>query len=179
MKDPRPLQKLKQAQADDELKLQKLMSVMPRAFVYDYDGSEENLLRITFRPNPDYNPPSYEARIVHSLAGTILVDTQRKRLARIAGHLVDRVEFGYGLLGRIDSGTLELERVEVGPQQWKTAFINIHFSGRMVLFKTINKDQFERRSDFQVVSSDLSLAEAKDLLVSRVPPSPQILSTRR
>jgi hypothetical protein len=179
MKDPRPLQKLKQAQADDELKLQKLISLMPRAFVYDYDGAEENLLRITFRPNPDYNPPSYEARIVHSLAGTILVDTQRKRLAKITGHLVNRVEFGYGLLGRIDSGTLELERVEVGPQQWKTAFINTHFSGRMVLFKTINKDQFERRSDFRVVSSDLSLAEAKDLLVSRVPRSPQILSTRK
>ena len=77
------------------------------------------------------------------------------------------------------SGTLELERVEVGPQLWKTALINIHFSGRMVLFKTINKEQFERRSDFQVVSSDLSLAEAKDLLVSRVPPSPQFLSTRK
>jgi hypothetical protein len=179
MKDPRPLQKLKQAQADDELKLQYLISLMPLAFVYDYDGAEKNLLRIKFRPNPDYNPPNYEARIVHSLAGTILIDTANKRLAKVAGHLVTRVDFGYGLLGRIDSGTLELERVEVGPQLWKTAFINIHFSGRMVLFKTFNKDQSERRSDFQVVSSDLSLAEAKDLLVSRVPASPQILSTRK
>jgi len=179
MKDPKPLQKLKQAQADDELKLQKLMSLMPRAFVYDYDGVEENLLRIKFRPNPDYDPPDYEGRIVHSMAGTILVDTQRKRLARVTGHLVTRVEFGYGLLGRIDSGTLELERVEVGPQLWKTAFVNIHFSGRVALFKTISREQYERRSDFQVVSSDLSLAEAKDLLVSRVPQSPQILSTRK
>jgi hypothetical protein len=179
MKDPRPLQKLKQAQADDELKLQNLMSLMPRAFVYDYDGAEENLLRIKFRPNPDYNPPSYEARIVHSLAGTILIDTANKRLAKVLGHLVTRVDFGYGLLGRIDSGTLELERVEVGPKLWKTAFINVHFSGRMVVFKAFNKDQFERRSDFQVVSSDLSLTEAKDLLVSRVPTSPQIISTRK
>jgi hypothetical protein len=32
MKGPRPLQKLKQAQADDELKLQNLMSLMPRGF---------------------------------------------------------------------------------------------------------------------------------------------------
>jgi hypothetical protein len=179
VKDPRPLQKLKQAQTEDELKLQKLMSLMPRAFVYDYDGVEENLLRIKFRPNPDYDPPDYEARIVHSMAGTILVDTQRKRLARVAGHLVTRVEFGYGLLGRIDSGTLELERVEVGPQLWKTAFVNIHFSGRVALFKTIGREQYERRSDFQVVSSDLSLTEAQDLLVSRVPTSPQIFSTRK
>ncbi len=179
MKDPRPLQKLKQEQADDELKLQNLISLMPRAFVYDYDGAEDNLLRIKFRPNPDYNPPSYEARIVHSLAGTILIDTANKRLARVAGHLVTRVDFGYGLLGRIDSGTLELERMEVGPQLWKTTFISVHFSGRMVLFKTFNKDQFERRSDFQLVSTFLSLAEGKVLLVSRVAQPPQIISTRK
>jgi hypothetical protein len=177
MKDPRPLQKLKQTQAEDEIKLQKLMGLMPQAFVYDYDGVEENLLRIKFRPNPGYSPPTYEARVVHSLAGTILVDLQRKRLTRVAGHLMNRVEFGFGLLGRIDSGSLELERVEVAPQLWKTAFINIHFSGRVALFKTINKDQYERRSDFGVVSSELTLSDAKDLLISRVLPSSQILST--
>ena len=86
------------------------------------------------------------------------------------------MEFGYGLLGRIDSGTLELERVEVGPQLWKTALINIHFSGRVAIFKTINKDQYERRSAFHTVSSDLSLSDAKDLLISRLPPPRQVLS---
>jgi hypothetical protein len=85
MKDPRPLLKLKQAQYEDEIKLQKLMSLMPQAFVYDYDGVEENLLRIKFRPNPDYSPPTYEARVIHSLAGTILIDSERKRLAKVAG----------------------------------------------------------------------------------------------
>ena len=176
MKDPRPLLKLKQAQYEDEIKLQKLMSLMPQAFVYDYDGVDENLLRIKFRPDPGYSPPTYEARVIHSLAGTILIDMERKRLAKVAGHLINRVEFGYGLLGRIDSGTLELERVEVGPQLWKTAFINIHFSGRVAIFKTINKDQYERRSDFRTVSSDLSLSDAKDLLISRLLPPPQVLS---
>jgi hypothetical protein len=57
MKYPRPLLKLKQAPYDDEIKLQKLMSLMPQAFVYDYDGVEENPLRIKFRPNPGYSPP--------------------------------------------------------------------------------------------------------------------------
>jgi hypothetical protein len=177
MKDPSPLLKLKQAQGEDELKLQKLMSLMPQAFVYDYDGVEEKLLRIKFRPNPDYSPPTYEARVIHSLAGTILIDSEHKRLAKVAGHLMNRVEFGYGLLGRIDSGTVELGRVEVGPQQWMTAFISIHFSGRVAIFKTISKDQYERRSEFRVVSSDLSLSDAKDLLVSRILPSRQTLKT--
>ena len=164
MKDPRPLLKLKQAEDEDELKLQRLLSLMPHSFVYEYDGVEENLLRVKFRPNPDYVPPTYEARVVHSLAGTVLIDPDHKRLARVSGQLMNRVDFGYGLLGRIDSGSVEFARVEVGPQQWKTALINIQFSGRAVLFKTVSKDQYERRSDFRAVSSDLSLSDAKDML---------------
>jgi len=39
--------------------------------------------------------------------------------------------------------------------------------GRAVIFKTVNKDQYERRSDFSVVSSDLSLSDARDLLITR------------
>jgi len=167
MKDPSPLLKLKQAESEDEIKLQKLLNLMPNAFVYDYDGAEENLVRVKFRPNPEYAPPTYEARVIHSLAGTMLIDPERKRMTRIACSLVNRVEFGYGLLGRIDSGTVELERIEVGAQEWKTAFINIHFTGRLAVFKTINKDQYERRSDFREVASDLSLSDGKELLLSR------------
>jgi hypothetical protein len=166
IKDPRPLLKLKQAEDEDEQKLQRLISFMPQAFVYEYDGVEGNLVRVKFTPNPNYVPPTYEARVIHSLAGTMLIDSQHKRLTKVAGQLINRVEFGYGLLGRVDNGTVELGRVEVGPQQWKTAFINIHFSGRAVVFKTINKEQYERRSDFRMVSSDLNLSDAKDLLYS-------------
>ena len=177
LKDPRQLQKLKQAQDEDEIKLEKLIGLLPAAFIYDYDGVEDNLLRVRFRPNPDYTPPTYEARVVHSLAGTILIDPEHKRLARVSGQLMNRVDFGYGLLGRIDSGTVELGRVPVGPQEWKTAFINIHFTGRLAIFKTISKEQYERRSDFRVVSSDLSLSDAKELLGSSILPRPQTAET--
>ena len=172
MKDPSPLLKLRQAQDEDELKLQKLLKLMPNAYLYEYDGTEENLVRMKFRPNPDYIPSNYEERVIHNLAGTMVIDPERKRMTKVAGHLVNRVEFGYGLLGRIDSGTVELGRMEVGPLLWKTAFINIHFSGRVAIFKTISKDQYERRSDFRAVASDLSLSGGKDLLVARSLPVP-------
>ena len=150
---------------------------MPQAFVYDYDGVEGNLVRIKFRPNPLYVPPTYEARVIHSLAGKILIDSEHKRLVSVAGQLTNRVDFGFGLLGRIDSGTVEIARMEVGPQLWKTAFINIHFSGRLALFKTISKDQYERRSDFHTVSADLSLSDANALLISRDLQPQQTLSS--
>jgi hypothetical protein len=117
--------------------------------------------------------------VIHSLTGTILIDSEHKRLANFSGQMTSRFEFGYGLFGRIDSGTVEIARVEVGPEQWKTVFINIHFPGRLAVFKTISKEQYERRSDFRTVSSDLSLSEAKDLLVSRILPPPQNLQTSK
>jgi hypothetical protein len=163
--DPSQQLRFKQGHDDDEQKLEKLMRLMPEAFLYDYDGVEGNLVRLKFRPNPNYNPSTYEARVVHNLAGTILIDPQQKRLAKISGQLINRVDFGYGLLGHLDNGgTIEVGRTEVGPSQWKTALINIQLSGRLVFFKTISKQEYETRSGYRAVSGDLSLLEASHLL---------------
>jgi len=169
--------KLKQQYDDDEQKLETLMRVMPEAFLYDYDGVDGSFVRLKFRPDPRYKPPNYEARVVHSLAGTVLIDSQQQRLAKLSGQLVDRVQFGYGVLGHIDNGgTIEIGRVQVGPLQWKTALLNIQLSGRLIFFKTISKQQYETRSKFRAVPDDLSLSEANELLVSPVlhPPRPEI-----
>jgi hypothetical protein len=169
--DPGGQLKVKRAHDEDEQKLETLMRLMPQAFLYDYDGVEEGLVRIKFRPNPNYDPPTYEARVVHSLAGTVLIDSQQRRLTKLSGQLINPVEFGFGLLGHIDNGgTVRIRRVEVGPSQWKTALIDIQLSGRLVLFKTINKQEHEIRSDFHAVPDDLSLSQANELTISRVMP---------
>ncbi|MFI5107273.1 MAG: hypothetical protein ACHP78_00335 [Terriglobales bacterium] len=177
LQDTSQQSKLKQQYDDDEQKLETLMRVMPEAFLYDYDGVDGNFVRLKFRPDPSYKPPNYEARVVHSLAGTVLIDPQQQRLAKLSGQLVDRVQFGYGVLGHIDNGgTIEIGRVQVGPLQWKTALLNIQLSGRLIFFKTISKQQYETRSNFRAVPDDLSLSEANELLVSPLlhAPSPEI-----
>jgi hypothetical protein len=167
--DPGEQLKVKRAHDEDERKLQTLMRLMPEAFLYDYDGVEGNLVRVKFHPNPDYNPPTYEARVVHCLAGTILIDSQDQRLTKVSGKLVNPVEFGYGLLGHIDNGgTVELGRVQVGPLQWKTASIDIQLSGRLVLFKTVSKHEYQTTSDFRAVPDDLSLSQANELTIARI-----------
>ena len=48
------------------------------------------------------------------MAGTILIDPDQKRLARLNGHLVENVDFGFGILGHIaKGGTFEIERTHV------------------------------------------------------------------
>lgn len=59
--DPSEQLKFKQGHDEDEQKLEKLMRLMPEAFLYDYDGVEGNLVRLKFRPNSNYSPPTYEA----------------------------------------------------------------------------------------------------------------------
>jgi len=171
--DPSQQAKLKQQYEEDEQKLERLMRVMPDAFLYEYEGVEGKLVKLKFRPDPGYKPPNYEARVVHSLGGTVLVDAQQQRLVKLSGQLINRVEFGYGLFGHIDDrGRFEIARAQVGPSQWKTSLLNIQLSGRIILFKTINKQQYEVRSNFREVPGNLSLADADKLLVSPEAPRP-------
>jgi hypothetical protein len=157
--------KLKQQQDDDEKKLENMMRIMTDAFLYDYDGTDGKLVRLKFRPDPHYDPPTFEARVVHSLAGTMLIDPEQKRLAKLSGEVINQVDFGFGFLGHIDKGgTIEVGRVQVGPAQWKTALINIRLSGRMILFKTVDKQENETRSNFRAVSGNLTLLAARELL---------------
>jgi hypothetical protein len=163
--DPSQQLTVKQGHDQDEQQIEKLMRLMPGTFLYAYDGVEGSLVRLSFRPDPSYNPPTYEARVAHSMAGAILIDPQQKRLAKFSGRLMDRVEFAYGILGHINSGgTVEIERMQVAPSQWKTARIEIQISGRLVFFKTISKQEHETRWSYKAVPEDLGLEEASHLL---------------
>jgi hypothetical protein len=165
LRDPSQQLKLKQQQDDDEKKLENLLRVMPDAFLYEYDGVDGKFVRLKFRPDPNYNPPTYEARVAHSLAGGVLIDPQEKRLVKLSGRILNQIDFGFGFLGHIDKGgTIEIGRVQAAPAQWKTALINIQLSGRLIFFKTIDKQEYETRSNFRRVAGNLSLPAARELL---------------
>jgi hypothetical protein len=68
----------------------------------------------------------------------MLVDVEQKRLAKLSGQIINRVEFGYGLFGHIDNGgTIEIGRVQVGLSEWKAALINIQLSGATFLLPNV------------------------------------------
>ena len=152
----------------DELRLETFVRLLPSAFLFEYDGWDGPDVRLSFRPDPAFIPPTMESKALQSMAGKILINPQQKRLARLNGHLVENVDFGFGILGRIaKGGTFEIERIQVSSSHWKTSLVDIHVSGRMLLFKTINKQQHETRSDFEPVSKDLDLRQGEELLQSR------------
>ncbi len=164
--------RMKQDFQAEEQRLQRLMAAMPEAFSYAYDGMTDGNLRLSFKPNPAYTPQTYEARVYHALAGEIWIQPQWKRLVKIDAHIVSEIDFGYGLLGRVEKGgSFQIERERVGENRWKTSLLDVHISGRLVFFKAISKDQHEVRSHFQPVASDLGVPGAVALLNAMTLPS--------
>jgi hypothetical protein len=163
--------RMKQDHEAEEQRLQRFIVVMPDAFTYSYDGMADGSLRLSFRPNPAYNPPTYETRVYHALAGEIWIQPERKRLVKLDGHITNQIDFGFGLLGKIEKGgTFQIGREQVSDTRWKTSLLDVHISGRIVFFKAISKDQHEVRSAYKPVQADLSVQDAVAMLDATTAP---------
>jgi hypothetical protein len=157
---------------DDSDKGKNMLKAIPDAFIFQYDGEEDGLVRLAFTPNPRYNPPNRELQVFHALRGKIWIDRAQKRLARVEGSLFEDVTFGLGLLGRLNKGgTFKVVQQQVAPQHWELVSLDINLTGHAVIFKTINVAHHQRLSDFQRVSDSLTLSQAYDMLQNPMPVS--------
>jgi hypothetical protein len=81
------------------------------------------------------------------------------------GRVAERVDFGYGLLGHVEKGSsFHVHRHQVSATHWKADLIETHVKGKVLIVKSLSKDQREIRSDFRPVPSGTTLAEAKEML---------------
>ncbi len=165
MSHPDEQRKLQQASNKKAEQGGRLFKILPEAYVFDYAGRQRDLVTLTFRPNPNFQPPSLEARVFDSMQGEMTVDTKQERLAALNGHLMEDVKFGGGLLGHLDKGgKFEVRQTEVAAGQWEITALVVDMKGKALLFKTIGVHETENHSDFQRVPDDLTLAEAADIL---------------
>jgi hypothetical protein len=165
---------------DDQRKLQqasnkraeqgaRLFKILPDVFVFSYSGRKGYLVTLTFRPNPNFQPPSIEARVFHGIEGEMTVDTEQARLIALNGDLVEDVKFGGGLLGHLDKGsTFAIRQTEVAPGHWEMTSLSVDMKGKALLFKTIGAQVTENHCDFHRVPDDLTLAEATGILNRRI-----------
>lgn len=166
--------------ADDEHRIGRILALLPDAFLYEpakLEAKSERMpecpcYHMRFSPNPDYPAHSIESRIFHAMNGDLWISVDHKRLVRLEGKLQDNVDFGYGILGRLyKDGWFRLERTHVnanangsGNGDWKTQRLEVHMSGRAMLFKTIARETSEVRGGFTPVPSGLSLQQAAVLV---------------
>jgi hypothetical protein len=164
--DPAQIAHILHAHQEDEARLSSIMQILPDAFLFDYEAPpSSDVVRIAFRPNPAFVPSGYEARIVHALAGTITVNLPLRRMIEMRGTMIQRVDFGYGILGHVEKGgTFTIHRRQVNAAHWKTDLVDVHIQGKVLMLKTVSKDQREARTDFRPVPDGTTLSEARDML---------------
>jgi hypothetical protein len=168
-RDPGEQQRLEQTQRKDAEQIRSLFRMIPDAFIFNYAGREGDLIKLSYKPNPAFQPSSREARVFHALEGEMWVHETQRRLVRFRGQLVTDVKFAGGLLGHLEkAGRFNVEQTELLPSQWELTVIEVDVKGKALFFKTIAVQEKEYRSDFQRVPGGLTLAEAADMLTKQV-----------
>ncbi len=165
--------KKKQQQGDDE-RVTKMFRELPKAFNFQYDGTVpgsngDMWVRLKFEPNPNYTPSSRETSVFKAMSGVMVIDPKVDRLAKIEATLFREVSFGWGILGHLDKdGHFIVEQSNIGGSRWEATYMNIQFTGKALLFKTINLRQIDYTSDYTRVPDNLTLAQGVDMLKKHV-----------
>jgi hypothetical protein len=173
--NPEGLKKKQRSEQEDAERVARIVKALPDAFLYELDGTAvgnqeigkagAQLVRLRFRPNPKYSPPSRVEQVLTGMRGYLLIDADQHRIAKIDGTLSKDVSFGWGFLGHLDKGGHFLvEQGEVIQGDWELTRMSLSFTGRVLLFKSLNIKSDEVFSNFRLAPSNLSFAQGVELL---------------
>ncbi len=148
----------------DDMEEQALLRSIPDAFVFEYAGTrsaaEGQVVTLRFSPNPHFSPPSRETQVFLGMRGVMEIGLPAARIVRIEGTLFQPVNFGWGILGRLNSGgRFLIEQAPVGKERWEVTHTQLRFTGKVLLVKDLNIDEESWSMNYQAAPS-LTLAEA-------------------
>ncbi|MGO9085113.1 MAG: hypothetical protein ACLP6G_18315 [Terriglobales bacterium] len=175
MGNPDQLRKKQAQEKKDADQTLEIVKALPDAFRYVYadtgnpatgtSGTGGNLVRVNFTPNPAYSPPSHVEQVLQGMDGFLLIDRERMRIARIDGTLSKDVNFGWGILGRLDKGGhFRVLQGDLGDGAWDITEMDLSITGKILLFKTLTMVSDEVFSDFQRVPDNLPFSQGVELL---------------
>jgi hypothetical protein len=96
---------------------------------------------ITFTPKPDAKPATREGRLARAFAGKIWVDEAEAEVMRVEATAIDSITYGYGLLARLNEGTIvTLRRERIEDAVWLPTSIHFEGEGRALLLRKLNVD---------------------------------------
>ncbi len=162
--DPEKLAKQKKDGASDDKNAAQLLNMLPTAFLWKIANENGDAVTLTFSPNPDFNPPDMQSRVLSAMAGELVVDKKQHRIKTMSGKLTRDVTFGWGLLGRLkQGGTFRVERRELKPELWQITETHVHIVGKALLFKSIGQQQDEVQTEFTQVPAGTTLEQAAEM----------------
>jgi hypothetical protein len=165
IKSPNAIQASQKKEAADAREERKFLGLLPDAFRYQDEGEHGDLLTLKFTPNPVFRPSGYEAQALCHLQGTTVLDVKQKRLARIDGRLMTRVNFWGGLLGHLNQGgTFSVVSEEVAPDDWELKSLDVEMNGKALFFKTLTVRERDTYTNYKLVPPQTTLEQAAEQL---------------
>lgn len=150
----------RRAAQHDDAQATEMLKMLPDAFIWTKASEGADGETLNFRPNPDFDPPDMQSRVMGVMAGQIVISRDSHRIRTLRGKLTDDVRIGFGILGKIDrGGTFNVERRVVGNGSWQITETHVHIGGHALLFHTIGQQEDDVKTDWKP-STARTLAEA-------------------
>ncbi len=171
LNDPSLQRHRQQREQGDADRVRKVIRALPDAFLYQFAGIVQTpqgaCYRLIFHPKPGFDPEDLEAQMLKAMAGELWIDIAQQRVTRIEGKRLKDVDFGWGILGKLDQGgSLLLQQADVGNHQWRTSRMVLVMNAR-ILFKVVKLDTALEMTDFAPVAPDLNYKQAIHILNQR------------
>jgi len=159
--------KIKQQKLDDA-RARKMVQAIPDAFNFQYVNTVKkesgDVVVMQFKPNPNWNPPDRELQVFSGMEGTLEIAVPQERIALMDARLFKAVDFGWGIFGRLyPGGNFLIEQKEVYPSYWDTTHMQLHFTGKILMIKSLNIQEDEKTSDYHPVDG-MTVAQALNKL---------------
>jgi len=162
--DPSAQARARKASAHDDAQAEEMTKMLPHAFIWTIGSETPEFTTLNYRPNPNFNPPDYEARVMGTMAGQVIVARDGNRIRTLRGALTEDVKFGFGFFGRLNKGgSFDIERRQVGGGHWQITESHVHIGGHALLFKNIGQQDDETKTDWKP-STAANLREAEEQL---------------
>jgi hypothetical protein len=166
--DPAAQAKARKGGQHDDRQAAQMLRRLPQAFIWTKGESHNGETVYHFKPNPNFTPPTWEARVFAAMAGDMTVDDAQHRIAMLKGKLIHDVKFFFGIFGNLQSGgSFSVQRQQLAPGVWQITQAHIHIQGHALLFKSISDQEDDVKWKFKRLPDDMTLEQAEKLLLEQ------------
>lgn len=147
----REIREERQAKAREKDRAQ--ASEITSLFTFTMDGRElyegEPAILVLFRPKPNTQPRSREARVASSFAGRAWIHERDREVMRVEAEALSDTSFGFGLIARLYKGaTAVFVRRRVG-DAWLPVQTRVNGVGRALLVRKASFNYLKEYSDYR------------------------------
>jgi len=152
----------------DSKQADSLLRLLPEAFQWKFSRRTQTSTTLQYSPDPSFKPPTREARVFAAMAGTLTVDNKQHRIREFKGHLVHDVDFGGGILGKLEKGgTFRIERSQLAPGIWDITQSHIHIQGHALIFKSISEQEDDVKTSWTREPDSVTVQQAASAIFKR------------